>query len=70
MSDYWKHFKKNHAKITFFTSKMIKMISTYFSEDLKCSVKLHLDEALQPKTPAEYIFHFLLRHAFRTENSL
>lgn len=44
-SDHWKHFKKNHAKITFYFKK-ISMISTYFSDDSKCSVKWHLDEAL------------------------
>lgn len=36
-----------------FTSKRSRMISTYFSDDSKCSVKWHPDEALLPQNLAE-----------------
>ncbi len=44
---------------------MIKMIRTYFSEDSKGSVKWRLDEALQPKTPAEYILSLPAQTCFQ-----
>ncbi len=44
---------------------MIKMMSIYFSEDLKCSVKWCLDEALQPQTPAGYILSATAQPCFQ-----
>lgn len=41
------------------------MISTYFSEDLKCSVKRRLDEAPQPQTSAEYILSLPAQPCFQ-----